>query len=582
MDNSEAATSKRLPELEFADFETRMRKFIVDLLEPTLHRVSLFENELSSVKQSLERNSRALTEINVLSIRAEQQLNMVEQLREEMSKWDSQRRVYESRLTEDLNLLKSDMDNVRFTLDRRDSAIQAVERTCERLGNDVANAVEANQVLRDYTDARLEAQTSQNATLRTEMEVKLISLETKHNTLADELWGEETGLAKVSAEVSRNAEVIQALVEDLKRINKTKIDVKTFEAAQNETHELIRDTSGSLVELRHAVASVVQEVKDHFRTASNTIAAHNAAMLSEVRSMYSEELEQSAQMRTDVIKFMRETEQHVKDVESSVDMTRNEIQTVLKTVADDMENVEKRAKKDRTEIDIDLKNIKKRMAGVLDNSHVVLKGLEHLTAVLSIALEASRISTTLDIQDDADRKKVALMGYKNDSNQNNPNSTSLPTVPPPNQTSRPLSSSSIRPATAGSAGRVGGRTISTAANNFNASSAGGLVMSVDNKCLSCTSQPATVLAGFKLACIQYQPGAVRFNNRSFNRSELLAVQQQLLEQAHEALQTGPDQELSEDIINGTVTPQRQLSNVRIGSNNMNKIERPASAIGITR
>ncbi len=34
------------------------------------------------------------------------------------------------------------------------------------------------------------------SSLKSDLEVKQIMLETKHNQLADELWGEETGLAK--------------------------------------------------------------------------------------------------------------------------------------------------------------------------------------------------------------------------------------------------------------------------------------------------------------------------------------------------------------------------------------------------
>lgn len=530
----------------------------MQLLEPTLHRVSLFENELSSIRHSVERHSRTLGEVNVLSVRAEQQLNMVEQLREEMSKWDSQRRVHESRLGEELNIMKTEIDSFKFSLDRKDSAIQAVQRACDRVLTDVAHAVDSQESLRQYTDTRLEAQSSQAASLRTEIEVKLVGLETKHNTLADELWGEETGLAKVSAEMSRNAEVVQALVEDVKRLNKAKMDIKSFDIAQGELQEMIHDTSGSLVELRHAVASVVQEVKDHFRTASNTIAAHNAAMLSEVRTMYSEELEQAAQTRTDVIKFMRETEQNVKDIEASVDGTRQDIQSVLKMVADDVEGVEKKIKKDRSEVDIEIKQVKKRMAGVFDNSHVVLKGLEHLTAVISILLEADRIGMTIEIQDDSDRKKVALMGYKdanNNNSSNNPNpSNQLPLLGTNRTSSLSIRPPLSRPATAGAGGRVG-RSISVTTSFVDPSprlstgggEGGGLVMSIDSKCLSCSSQPSTVLAGFKLACIQYQPGPVRFNNRNFNRSELLAVRQQLLEQAHDALQAGPDEGQAVDV-----------------------------------
>ena len=53
-------------------------------------------------------------------------------------------------------------------------------------------------------------------------QVKLISLETKHNSLADELWGEETGLAKVTGELSKTNLVVQQLTEEMKRVQEKK------------------------------------------------------------------------------------------------------------------------------------------------------------------------------------------------------------------------------------------------------------------------------------------------------------------------------------------------------------------------
>merc|ERR1719421_182559 len=66
------------------------------------------------------------------------------------------------------------------------------------------------------------------------------------------------------------------------------------------------------------------------------------------------------------------------------------------------------------------------------------------------------------------------------------------------------------------------------------------VVSVDNRCLSCSGQTATVLAGFKIACLQYAPGQVKYDSKDFDRSELLNMRNDLVEQAHEALINGPE------------------------------------------
>ncbi len=47
---------------------------------------------------------------------------------------------------------------------------------------------------------------------------------------------------------------------------------------------------------------------------------------------------------------------------------------------------------------------------------------------------------------------------------------------------------------------------------------GGNVIAIDNRCLSCSGQATTVLAGFKIACLQYQGGRKEggFNSQCYH------------------------------------------------------------------
>jgi len=63
------------------------------------------------------------------------------------------------------------------------------------------------------------------------------------------------------------------------------------------------------------------------------------------------------------------------------------------------------------------------------------------------------------------------------------------------------------------------------------------VITVDKRCLSCSGSHATVLAGFKLACLQYTPGPVEYQKVIYDRTELLDLQIKLVEQAKERLKS---------------------------------------------
>ncbi|CEM14446.1 unnamed protein product [Vitrella brassicaformis CCMP3155] len=482
-----------------------MRHLIVELIEPTIHRVTQTELSLKSLREMNERIQKDMHDAQLLSVKADQQVSMVEHFREELSKWDVQRRNHESKLTEELSVMKHDLDGFRYNLERKDTTIQGLQRAVERATQEVNRLMDGQDQLRQYSDERIDLQSKQLSDFRTETEVKLVAVETKHNALADELWGEETGLAKVTGELNKSNQIVSALNEEVKRIARSKASTADFEKLQSEVKDSIEESASAVATLKTSVNSAVQEVKEHFRTASNTIAAHNATMMQEVRAAYTDELTHAAKLRNDVQNFMHDTQGAMQSLEKTVDGIRSQTEAMVKEVRLDVEELNKKRKRDKANSEIELRQLKKRIGGVYDNSDAVLKGIEHIAGVMAIVLESNKVACAVSLQDDDDRRKVALMGYK-EAGQGGPSAQQPGAAP---------------------IARKGTQAAPT-------------VISVDNRCLSCSGQSATVLAGFKMACLQYHPGPVPYSGKHYSRGELLAIRSQLIEQASEALHLGPE------------------------------------------
>merc|ERR1719197_1637411 len=487
-------------EVEFAEFETRMRKFLLGLMEPTIHKASAQQLEIDQIKAMVDKHAKSIQEVTLTSVKAEQQISIVEHFREEMSRWDVQRRGQEAKVAEELSLMKHELDGFRYNLERKEASIHGLQRTVDRVTAEMNRLQDSQDQLRKYCEERIDSQSKSINSARADLEVKLISLETKHNSLADELWGEETGLAKVTGELSKTNLVVQQLTEEMKRVQEKKASLTQLAKVQEEVKELIREATSNVTSLKLTVGNVVSDVKEHFRTASNTIAAHNATMIAEIRGSYQEELDHSAKLRQEVMKFMQDTQAAIKHLEQVAQSSHDQTEAMVREVRLDVEELNRKRKRDKANADIENKALKKRLGGVFDNSDLVLKGLEHLSGVLAALLESNRMQAALELQDDMDRRKVALTGYKETAAPGKPSTASTP-----RQTSR-----------------------------------GAPVVSVDNRCLSCSGQTATVLAGFKIACLQYAPGQVKYDMKDFDRSELLNMRNELVEQAHEALINGPE------------------------------------------
>lgn len=504
-------------EIEIAELETRIRRFNLELIQPTIRKATLMEHEMADLRAEVQNSSRQVQDLTQVAAKVDEQVVIVEGFREEMSKWENERRTGQAHVAETLASAKQDMDGFRYSLERKDAAIHSMQRTMDRLVGELSKLQEGSESLRQHLELRL-AQTGKVLnSAKTDLEVKLIALETKHNRLSDELWGEETGLARATMNITKTNDLVMSLSEEMKRMQHDKANVTQLEGVQDDVNELIRDANCNVTVLKQTVDTMVNDVKQHFKTATNTVAAHNATMLSEVRSSYQEELDHAKALRTEVKQFMRDTQKSVDRLMGNVDTSQDQTAELVKKVSADVSELGRDRKLDNSNFQVAAQSMKSEITKVSIGSEAVAKSLVHLTDVIGIMLKSDRVASALSQQENVDRAKVALMGYRDSKG-----SGGRPPSSKPAKKRTPRASPSPNVEDAG-----------------DAADSGDAVISVDNRCLSCSGQAQHVLSGFKMACLQYAPGPVYFSKNLYKREELLDLRQRLLEQALEQLNQGP-------------------------------------------
>merc|ERR1719379_2491458 len=128
------------------------------------------------------------------------------------------------------------------------------------------------------------------------------------------------------------------------------------------------------------------------------------------------------------------------------------------------------------------------------------------------------------MQDVIDRKKIALMGVKDDETMLTRNYQTEPQRP------RTEVIASTAP---GGKKPIGGRAQTANSNPQEP------VVRVNNKCLSCSGQAPLVLSAFKMACLQYAPSPVEYEGNAHDRGDLLSRRHGLLQRCRGALNAGP-------------------------------------------
>mmetsp|Transcript_64569 Transcript_64569/g.183279 ORF Transcript_64569/g.183279 Transcript_64569/m.183279 type:complete len:153 (+) Transcript_64569:2-460(+) len=142
-------------------------------------------------------------------------------------------------------------------------------------------------------------------------------------------------------------------------------------------------------------------------------------------------------------------------------------------------------------------------------------------------VESELLGALLDLQDDQDRRSISVFGMKA-AGDVRPRS-------PPRQGCQLPDLDGRRPQGPQTSPGAPGGTPRRKAASAGVAGEPGPVLSLDKRCLSCSGSSATVLAGFKLACLQYAPGPVMYQQAPHSRLELIRLRLELLGQAKEQL-----------------------------------------------
>lgn len=503
-------------EIAYAEIENRLRGMIVELMQPTVYRSSLLQAEVENLKGLVNQHTKGINDVSLAQTKAQQQVSMIDSFREEMGKWDVQRKASETKTSEELSGLKTELDGFRYNLEQKESALMHLNRSVDRTVAEL-NRLQDNQgKLDDSVEQRLDEASKRLNKATIELETKLSAFELKHDALTDELWGEETGLAKVTGELHKTMKTVTQLEADMVWVQEHKSEREDLQKVRVEVKDLVAEANSNMASLKMTVGNVVCDVKEHLRTASETLAAHNATFVNEVRTSYREELSKAAKLRSDIETFVEKVDANLADMEKEVNVGKERTETLVKEAHADIDTLNKKRKQDRTGFELEIKQLKKRLGGVFDNSDTVIKGMDHMWGVLSVILEGERVQNAIDAQDTIDRKRIALMGMKDDE-------TSLVRT---HQLTPQVPRSEYRQPTEG-----GNMTSPRKAK-------GAPVINVDTRCLSCSGQAPTVMTAFKMACLQYTPSQISYQGKEYDRGELLYHREVLIQRANEALAKG--------------------------------------------
>eukprot|EP00931_Biecheleriopsis_adriatica_P115271 TRINITY_DN91083_c0_g1_i1.p1 TRINITY_DN91083_c0_g1~~TRINITY_DN91083_c0_g1_i1.p1 ORF type:complete len:598 (-),score=150.20 TRINITY_DN91083_c0_g1_i1:49-1842(-) len=507
-------TEELLPTLlvEAGAIETRLREHVLQLTEPTTTKTQHLENKLKKLNLHTQNLEELIRVLKAEYSASETIYSTVEGFRTEMASWNNERHSHDEIINEKCSDLEKEVASIRKQLEMQASAIDSNTRGLANAGAVLEGTKSELAELRGYCQNRLDASRDKLMKLRDEFESKSLAAESLNFRLQDDVTRMSTTSDHVQAEVLRLGSTLMQSLEDVDNLRGVKADVTTMEEQQASYVEFTRNVDAQVKVLRKQLSTVTTDLKKHFQTAADVMTTSTSEQIDGMRKQYWNEIGRVDAIMQENAGFAEQQKAFQEKINEEMNRFKEELIEKVQALCAEAGGNVMAGMTDRTaehNLLTEVQQLRKSMRNVEDVERAFYQARAAELEVVRSVLEGQMIALHLGLADEQDRKNIALFGYR-----------------PVNGDGR---SDSLLPSI-------------TAGNGFSPRRAPGKMekgalppVALDKKCLGCSKMQDSVLAGFKIACLNYLPGNVDYNKVSYSRGELLNIQLQLLEQAQERL-----------------------------------------------
>jgi hypothetical protein len=472
-------------EVAQAELESRLRRMITDVLRPSIAKVTKLQTDHEMMCTKFQEMIDGHQEVLSAQHEAKETSQMIGVFRSKLDEFWASNVSLEDKLTQYQRSAGLRMEELEHNLEANRNSSERLGRNLDRAMQDadrVKNNIKAMQV-------NFERATQKNKE-RMDTEVKQLhgliqEVRDMHHKLQIEVWGPEDcsessppSLRKLDMQMRTQTGLVSESINDIAVLQGNVSELFTATQRQSGMELQLKDLHDKSMFLAERVESCAQEAKEDFKQASNLMAAFSANLVREARHSFKDELKHAQQMQQEVDEFVRRTQAAIVDTETSMNSLSGQLQAMVKEIRTDLDSYDQKRKRDKQGLEDQVRQLQSKVNYADNASESIIKGLEHVSGVISMSLQSERMSVALDLQDFVERKDTPYVGVRGTRDKKR------------------------QPRT------VNGKP--------------------------------TGLDPDALHRIEYQPQPVHYQGTNFERPQLLALREKLVHIAQEVLQKGPD------------------------------------------
>mmetsp|Transcript_39520 Transcript_39520/g.92958 ORF Transcript_39520/g.92958 Transcript_39520/m.92958 type:complete len:715 (-) Transcript_39520:30-2174(-) len=408
-DSLAAAVAGSLPEskeLEIlvAEVENRIRQLVIRMIRPALTQTADISQKMEDISNLVEVHEAALHTVEKMKEEVGSVSELMAVVQKQLHTQSEQARVFETQTVADINKLRSGLYDVKAQQEEQLVSLRQLDREVARAWEETARLqTQHDEAVRKLTE-NTNAHTRQTERDRKEVGGRIDELQKRHEELAQELLSESSGrLCKLKADIDRTWNFVQPITE-------LQDDVGRALQRTDELESMLKQDEEALARCRLDMASTeanFDKKYEHFaeelHSVSAKFAAHHAGLLKDFRKNCMEELTHLREAQSKLQEQEVHFEAVLGDLKVVVGDEKKRIDAMHKVMAAEMDEIQKRRKKERLSMDVDLREMKKELSQQDSVIASMSSSLEHVGKVLHLVLEGERIVSSLELQDFLDR-----------------------------------------------------------------------------------------------------------------------------------------------------------------------------------
>lgn len=482
-------------EVVVAEIETRLRESLLRMIRPSLAETSRIAARMDLLAEKVKRHEVLFENSESLRQEVHDQMQVFNAMQEQQRWNDKHLSEFQSRTTSDIIDLRSKNDQLQLMGDSLKLELSSNKRRADQLCDETVRLQNQHEESMKLTKESIVNERRKAEEARDQIWLKISQIDARAMELHDDLFGEDKGLVKLRSDLTKLEFFVKPLPDIEEEVKSVSRRFDTVEERQCSVESSISVFTRDFSDFKGHMSRKFDVFKEEFRAQSNKLTGHHNALLQDIRSKYDDELRAARKSRERILELETSIHKYCEDLRNQAQSESSRIDSLHRELTHDIEETHKKRKKDRIAIDAELREIKKEIHGYHDHSHNIYSDVEHIGRIMGLVIEAQRVSSSLQVQDFADRSCECWLTVASDKGR------------------RPCQS----------------LTAEALLHHSGASDGDGKRV---------PDYPTLVDVRKGHLKTEYLPGLVSFNGDIYDRKDILIVQHKLLTKAHDLLDAG--------------------------------------------